>query len=798
MLKKIICKFNRGFTIIEIIVSVTIVGILVGIVAVNYSGWQTNVANVELKNDLNSASVAMENYRTFNNAYPVSVPSTFTSSPQVTISGGSDDGGLTFCLDATSLRSPSIHFHSDSSHGVQSGSCGMSAPKNLVATVLSTSTINLTWGVVANAISYELQRDSNSAFTGAITIATPTSNSASSSGLTQATTYYYRVNVTLPAGTSDWSTPASATTAITTPSAPVIATPATSDSTTTTWSWNTVSCATGTAKYRYDYLIDAVSQAPAGWKTPSNELATSISPTTSIAGHTYTVKTQARCYTAATTSAWSATSNAVDYVRVALPSAPTLTATTASSTSINLSWTAVSGATNYILERATTSGFAPSTQIASQTSTTFTTSSLSQGTPYYFRVNVTTATGTSGWSTSANATTTITVPSAPVIATPAISDSTTTTWTWGAVSCAAGTTARYQYDYLIDTVSQAPSGWKTPSNPLSTSTAAFTTVSTGHTYTVKTQAQCYTATTTSAWSVTSNAVDYYRPLPTYTLAISAGTNGTVNTAVNGTYNSGSTPTITATPNANYNFSSWTGGGNCALPTNTASHTIAMTADQTCVANFTLKPYVLVGSVGAVSVGAAAASVTPAWGTSSNRTAGNLLVCFVSFNAVATFPAVPTGWTLAISRAGTSTAAAIYYKVATGADTAPTLAGATSRVISARLAEFSGGTKVVDKTGVASGTTSPSTATASGVDVNASGQLIVTATSIYYSMAATKTLTNAINNAVEVDTTNAGTSTLSHYAFAYGISTTNSVAASNPFVFTTTKITGVANVIVTFK
>lgn len=186
----------------------------------------------------------------------------------------------------------------------------------------------------------------------------------------------------------------------------------------------------------------------------------------------------------------------------------------------------------------------------------------------------------------------ISAPSAPVIADPATSDSTYTNWYWNSVSC-PGNTTQYRYDYLVDSVSQAPSGWKTPTDVTAT-TIQFTTSIQDHTYTVQTQARCHNSVADSAWSSTSNVVSYYRPIQ-YTLAISAGTGGTVNTAVNGSYDSGSTPTITATPNANYNFSSWTGDTGCS---GVASHTITINANKTCVANFTPVTYTLAISANA--------------------------------------------------------------------------------------------------------------------------------------------------------------------------------------------------------
>jgi len=74
---------------------------------------------------------------------------------------------------------------------------------------------------------------------------------------------------------------------------------------------------------------------------------------------------------------------------------------------------------------------------------------------------------------------------------------------------------------------------------------------------------------------------------TYTLTTIAGTGGTV--SAGGTYNSGSSQTIIATPNASYNFVSWSGSTGCS---GIASHTITMDEDKTCTANFTYSGDVL--------------------------------------------------------------------------------------------------------------------------------------------------------------------------------------------------------------
>jgi len=99
-----------------------------------------------------------------------------------------------------------------------------------------------------------------------------------------------------------------------------------------------------------------------------------------------------------------------------------------------------------------------------------------------------------------------------------------------------------------------------------------------------------TNTNGTAYNVTdSTAVAAGSLTINYTLTISAGANGTVNTAVNGSYSSGSTPTITATPSGSYVFSSWSGSTGCS-GTTTASYAITMDGNKTCTANFVVDPW----------------------------------------------------------------------------------------------------------------------------------------------------------------------------------------------------------------
>lgn len=210
-------------------------------------------------------------------------------------------------------------------------------------------------------------------------------------------------------------------------------------------------------------------------------------------------------------------------------------------------------------------------------------------------------------------------------------------------------------------------------------------------------------------------------------------------------------------------------------------------------------WALVGTIGAVSQGAASAAVTPNWGTNENRVAGNLLVLFVAGTANASLPAAISGWSIAIQKAGTSCSASIYYTIAQGADAAPTVAAVTNVVLSCQLAEFSGGlwASPLDKTATAAGTTSAQVATAAGADIR-SDSLLIACAGTYYSSGNTKTTNHTFNNgAASNKTSNDATSTQQHYNFTWGITNTKASASRTSYAFTTTFVTGTAVALASF-
>ncbi len=63
-------KKKNGFTLVELVIIIVVIGILFTISAVGYSGWQQSINETKLKNEFTMAASALKDYQNFNNAYP--------------------------------------------------------------------------------------------------------------------------------------------------------------------------------------------------------------------------------------------------------------------------------------------------------------------------------------------------------------------------------------------------------------------------------------------------------------------------------------------------------------------------------------------------------------------------------------------------------------------------------------------------------------------------------------------------------------------------------------------------------
>jgi prepilin-type N-terminal cleavage/methylation domain-containing protein len=212
-------KFRSAFTIVELIVVISVIAILASIILVSYGAWRTSTATSSLKSDLEHAASQTESYRTFNSTYPV--PFTlinFTPSANNTITPTYLDS-KSFCLDGTTTISASVKYYIDNltqANGATSGTCATRASLPIPGVVTSvafttgSTQISVSWSLaVPNyATQYLAQCALDPAFiTGLLqaTVTGATTTSASLSDANPVTTYYCRVRALNTNGQSDWS-----------------------------------------------------------------------------------------------------------------------------------------------------------------------------------------------------------------------------------------------------------------------------------------------------------------------------------------------------------------------------------------------------------------------------------------------------------------------------------------------------------------------------------------------------------------------------------------------------------------
>lgn len=120
-------KFSAAFSIVEIIIVVTVISILATITIVSYGQWRERVAETEVKSDMASVQAAMEDARNRTNEYPVfpegaefdgvnETKDLFTPSEGVLVIYSSGDEEA-YCVDVRSTVVPGVYLFYNSADG---------------------------------------------------------------------------------------------------------------------------------------------------------------------------------------------------------------------------------------------------------------------------------------------------------------------------------------------------------------------------------------------------------------------------------------------------------------------------------------------------------------------------------------------------------------------------------------------------------------------------------------------------------------------------------------------------------
>ncbi|MBI1937420.1 MAG: hypothetical protein HYS25_04785 [Ignavibacteriales bacterium] len=296
------------------------------------------------------------------------------------------------------------------------------SPSNGATNVYTNQTF--TWSLIPNAV-YRIQISTGSGFWwNQIDVSNLTTNSYQASGLYAYTSYFWRVSATTTSGTefsSVWQfTTGQSTQSTGGPALVFPANNATDIQSTNTFQWNTYS---GATSYRLQ-----ISGSPS---FTSNQIDADNISTTSyqVAGLYYSTTYYWRV--GANTSSGIQYSDAWQFT-TGLPGGsngnpgPTLISPVNTATDVptnnTFTWNSVEGAT-YRIQIATSDYFgSPQVDVSGLTSSSYTANGLYILTPYYWRVNAATSSGTSDWSTTWNFTSGTSsqsqTPEAPVLALP--------------------------------------------------------------------------------------------------------------------------------------------------------------------------------------------------------------------------------------------------------------------------------------------------------------------------------------------------------------------------------------------
>ena len=112
----------KGFTIVELMVVVSIIGILAGLTAFTFRGWQQSIAEREVRSDLTALQTAMKSYQNFNNTFPTTIPSSFNGSGNVAVSI-SESSTNAYCIDGVSVSKNNVTLFSRQDGSVKRGTC---------------------------------------------------------------------------------------------------------------------------------------------------------------------------------------------------------------------------------------------------------------------------------------------------------------------------------------------------------------------------------------------------------------------------------------------------------------------------------------------------------------------------------------------------------------------------------------------------------------------------------------------------------------------------------------------------
>lgn len=102
---------QSGFTIIELLVIIVVMGILLSLSVFAYGDWRLRTARNEVQSNLTQLRSAMENARNFDNVYPATIPASYDGSSTVTTTLVTLAGGTAYCARGQSTARSTVIYY---------------------------------------------------------------------------------------------------------------------------------------------------------------------------------------------------------------------------------------------------------------------------------------------------------------------------------------------------------------------------------------------------------------------------------------------------------------------------------------------------------------------------------------------------------------------------------------------------------------------------------------------------------------------------------------------------------------
>jgi len=286
----------KAFTIVELLVVIAIIGVMATIGIASFSRIQSNARDTQRSSKITILSEALEKYYDKNGEYPSCAAMTADSSTVTTTLKGLDPDVLTTPTSTKGTNSVLCSDPTLDTFGYLDGGSQYvlkykaEASDTLVSLDSRRHTVTAMYTLTITAATGGTVNAGGSYTSGTIQTVTATPGTYYSfSSWTGSTGCSGLVSHTITIDANKTCTANFTPTAIAAPTTPTVT--LSTVGATTTWSWGAASCPGNTARYQYRYTISS------GYNSGLvATAATSVAFTTSTAGQTYTVATQAECY----------------------------------------------------------------------------------------------------------------------------------------------------------------------------------------------------------------------------------------------------------------------------------------------------------------------------------------------------------------------------------------------------------------------------------------------------------------------------------------------------------------------